>query len=59
MGDVSTSISHFQPLEGHLGNLSTAQEKSLEAFKESLTKAGLYSPAIDGQDASHDDPTLL
>ena len=59
MGDVSTSISHLQPLAGHLGNLTTEQEKSLETFKESLAKAGLYTPAIDGQDASHDDPTLL
>jgi len=57
MGDISTSIS--QPLAGHLGNLTPEQEKSFETFKESLATAGLYTPALDGQDASHDDPTLL
>ncbi|KIM42946.1 hypothetical protein M413DRAFT_392210 [Hebeloma cylindrosporum] len=57
MGDVSTSTS--LPLAGHLGNLTPEQEKSLETFKESITKAGLYTPAIGVQDASHDDPTLL
>ena len=59
MGDVSTSIFHSQLLAGHLGNLIPEQEKSLGTFKENLAKAGLYTPAIDGQDASHDDPTLL
>jgi hypothetical protein len=59
MGDLSTSISHSKPLAGHLGNLTPEQEKSLETFKESLVEAGLYTPAVDGQDASHDDPTLL
>ena len=59
MGDLSASIPHSQLLAGHLGNLTPEQEKSFETFKESLTQAGLYTPAIDGQDASHDDPTLL
>ena len=57
MGDAPTSVSQY--FAGHLGNLTLEQEKSLEAFKESLAKAGLYSSAIDGQDASHNDPTLL
>ena len=57
MGDLSTFIS--QSLTGHLGSLTPEQEKSLETFKESLAKAGFYTPAIDGQDASHDDPMLL
>jgi hypothetical protein len=59
MGDLSTSISHSQPLAGHLGNLTPEQEQSLEAFKASLAKVGLYTPAIESRNASHDDPTLL
>jgi len=57
MGDAPTSVSQY--LAGHLGNLTPEQQKSLETFKESLANAGLYSPAVDSQDSSHDDPTLL
>ena len=57
MGDASTSVSQY--LAGHLGNLTSEQEKRLETFKQDLAKAGLYTQAIDSQDASHDDPTLL
>jgi len=57
MGDAPTSVSQY--LAGHLGNLTPEQQKSLEAFKESLANAGLYSSAVDSRDSSHDDPTLL
>jgi hypothetical protein len=59
MADASTSTSVSQHLAGHLGNLTPEQEMGLDAFKESLAKAGLYTSATDSKDASHDDPTLL
>lgn len=47
-------------LAGHLGHLTSSQEKSLETFKQSLHKACLYDPkADDGGRPSHDDTTLL
>lgn len=44
---------------GHLNSLTSDQEKSLSAFKESLATAGLYKPALPDAEASHTDPTLL
>jgi hypothetical protein len=48
-------------LAGHLGYLTTSQEKSLETFKQNLQKASLYNPKSDdgGAGPSHDDTTLL
>jgi len=47
-------------LAGHLGHLTSSQEKSLETFKQSLHKADLYNPrADDNGRPSHDDTTLL
>lgn len=47
-------------LAGHLGYLTGSQEKSLESFKQSLHKTGLYDPNVDGSGRpSHDDTTLL
>ena len=44
---------------GHLGRLSESQQAALEEFKASLEKAGLYTPATETAEASHDDATLL
>ena len=44
---------------GHLGRLSEAQQGALEKFKTNLEKAGLYVPATETQEASHDDATVL
>ena len=56
-------MSSDQPLHrkfnGHLGRLSKEQETSLEKFKFSLEKAGLYTPAQSPNKASHDDATVL
>jgi hypothetical protein len=47
-------------LAGHLGHLTSSQEKSLETFRQSLHKANLYNPkAGNGGRPSHDDTTLL
>ncbi|KAH9480189.1 Sec14 cytosolic factor [Psilocybe cubensis] len=49
-------------LSGHLGNLNPIQEQALTTFKDNLTKANLYVPAVEGPEAvkaSHDDATLL
>ncbi|KAJ6620717.1 CRAL/TRIO domain-containing protein [Mycena sp. CBHHK59/15] len=56
MGDI---YSAFDVFAGHLGHLSHAQEQSLAAFKDTLTKAELYKPGTDSTKPSHDDPTLL
>ncbi|KAJ3516962.1 hypothetical protein NLJ89_g796 [Agrocybe chaxingu] len=55
----SSSLSQHLALPGHLGNLTLEQEQALTAFKENLIKANLYVPVGEGQEASHDDPTLL
>lgn len=56
-------MSSDQPLHrkfnGHLGRLSKDQEQSLDNFKSSLEKAGLYIPATETTKASHDDATVL
>ncbi|ESK91262.1 phosphatidylinositol transporter [Moniliophthora roreri MCA 2997] len=46
-------------LAGHSGHLTASQEKDLLEFKESLSKAGLYSAGQGERKASHDDATLL
>ncbi|CAA7265447.1 unnamed protein product [Cyclocybe aegerita] len=55
----SSSLSQHLVLPGHLGNLTLEQEQALTIFKENLIKANLYTPGGEGQEASHDDPTLL
>ena len=51
---------YSQLLAGHLGHLTTPQEKSLETFKQNLRKANLYDPKPNDEDRpSHDDTTLL
>jgi hypothetical protein len=47
------------PLSGHLGHLSEAQEYALEKFKAICEEQKLYTPEKDGNYASHDDSTLL
>ncbi|PPQ86317.1 hypothetical protein CVT25_005618 [Psilocybe cyanescens] len=70
MDDSSSAPSSASPsdsslahqLSGHLGNLNPTQEQALATFKDILTKANLYTPAVEGSDvvkASHDDATLL
>jgi hypothetical protein len=47
------------PLTGHLGHLSEAQEHALEKFKAICQEQKLYTPEHDGKRASHDDSTML
>ncbi|KAG5653654.1 hypothetical protein H0H81_011614 [Sphagnurus paluster] len=56
---TSPPTSHLDGFSGHIGHLSTSQVESFEAFKEDLSKAGLYTPATDLAKASHDDSTIL
>ena len=44
---------------GHLGHLTADQESALVDFKELCAKTGLYKPAKDGNEASHDDGAML
>jgi hypothetical protein len=53
MGDATGSVA-YNIFAGHLGHLSTSQEKALVEFKKALVEAKLYDPA-----KSPDDPTLL
>jgi hypothetical protein len=44
---------------GHLGHLTQQQEEALEAFRKLCQENGLYKPATDIDQNSHDDTTLL
>jgi hypothetical protein len=46
-------------LVGHLGHLTSEEEKSFEEFKILSAKEGIYTPATDDTRASHDDGTLV
>ncbi|KDR82392.1 hypothetical protein GALMADRAFT_237674 [Galerina marginata CBS 339.88] len=60
MGEMSSPESDLShQLRGHLGNLTADQEQAFTTFKDNLTKANLYTPPTEDQEASHDDPTLL
>ncbi|KAF8158513.1 CRAL/TRIO domain-containing protein [Crassisporium funariophilum] len=64
MGEQSSSTSNGGPnvahdLAGHLYNLTPQQEQAFAAFKEDLTKAGLYTPSTEPQEPPYDDATLL
>lgn len=49
----------FDPLSGHYGHLTDAQEEALREFKKICSEKGLYHYPSDKTPASHDDPTLL
>ncbi|KAG7088632.1 hypothetical protein E1B28_012604 [Marasmius oreades] len=49
----SQSEIEYDVFQGHLGHLTSSQERSLLDFKQALEQDGLYSSS------SHDDPTLL
>lgn len=63
--DMISKVAEGHHLKGHLGNLTPEQEHALVAFKDALTKTGLYAPATSTTEgaketgASHDDMTLL
>lgn len=59
MGDAPNSTYSHDFLAGHLGHLSKQQQDSLVTFKESLSKANLYTPPSEAGKASHDEQTLL
>jgi hypothetical protein len=44
---------------GHLSHLSEDQSAKLDEFKKICQDAGYYTPATEGQQASHDDETML
>ncbi|EFR00991.1 CRAL/TRIO domain-containing protein [Nannizzia gypsea CBS 118893] len=55
----TASAATLDPLSGHLNHLSEKQSEALEAFKQQCIERNIYTPAKDGQKASHDDSTLL
>lgn len=55
----TASAGASDPLSGHLNHLSEKQVEALEAFKQQCVERNIYTPAKDGQAASHDDSTLL
>ncbi|EZF29842.1 hypothetical protein H109_06579 [Trichophyton interdigitale MR816] len=55
----TASAGTSDPLSGHLNHLSEKQAEALEAFKQQCVERKIYTPAQDGQAASHDDSTLL
>ncbi|THH11663.1 hypothetical protein EW145_g494 [Phellinidium pouzarii] len=56
---MSGSANIHRSFAGHLGRLTQDQETTLATFKNELEKAGLYSPATETTNASHDDATAL
>ncbi|KAJ8080857.1 hypothetical protein PM082_017692 [Marasmius tenuissimus] len=59
MGDTTGTQVVEDSQQGHSGHLTAAQEKSLEEFKQSLQKEGLYNPGEESTVPSRDDATLL
>ncbi|KAL0066214.1 hypothetical protein AAF712_006839 [Marasmius tenuissimus] len=59
MGDTTSTQVVEDSQQGHSGHLTAAQEKSLEEFKQSLQKEGLYNPGEESTVPSRDDATLL
>ncbi|KAF5377368.1 hypothetical protein D9757_008018 [Collybiopsis confluens] len=49
----------MEDLSAHVGHLTGEQSDALAEFKTKLADVKLYRPVLDGQPASHDDPTLL
>ena len=57
-----TTTIRIDVLAGHVGHLTETQEQAFAAFRQNLTKAGLYVAATGNgatTPASHDDSTLL
>ncbi|KAF3192701.1 hypothetical protein TWF106_010558 [Orbilia oligospora] len=47
------------PLAGHFAHLTSDQESAAQEFRRELYEKGLYTPASEKGQASHDDTTLL
>lgn len=56
---INTGTGEFGYPQGHLGHLTPEQDSALAKFKEILVEKKLWTPATEGQPASHDDITLL
>ncbi|KAK4698620.1 hypothetical protein P7C70_g7652, partial [Phenoliferia sp. Uapishka_3] len=53
------SIETRDRLAGHLNHLTPAQVTALDEFRTKLAADDFYTPAIDSEEASHDESTLL
>ena len=58
MADLSR-IESMQYPAGHLSHLSEQQQTQLEEFKKICQEEGYWTPKAAGQEASHDDETML
>jgi len=59
LGPALTRVQSYQYPATHMGHLAPEQAGSLEKFKALCAQKGYYRPAKSGQNASHDDETLL
>lgn len=56
---INAGTGEFGYPQGHLGHLTPEQDSALQKFKAILVENKLLTPASEGQEASHDDVTLL